>query len=123
MSKTVFSRGMNLVAKNTGRAEFLLKRLARWLLTNVKLPDYQPRKPFLRQLKGFLDDIWAHDKRSKPMWANAESFLLRLADNDPAYYDRLLAVVVGLQSVKFELSDLDTAIVKAYFDVPVNVGA
>lgn len=102
--------------------EFLLKKLARWFFSRATLPEYHPRKPFLRQFKSFLDDIWAHDKRNNALWANAENFILKLADNDPAYYDRLLAVIVGLQSVKFELSDLDMAIVKAYFDVPVSVG-
>ena len=102
--------------------EFLTKRLARWFFSHVKMCEYHPRKRFLKQFKSFLDEIRAHDKRDKAVWANAESFILKLADNDPAYYERLLAVIVGLQSVKFKYSKLDMAIIKGYYGLPVQVG-
>jgi hypothetical protein len=84
--------------------------------------EYHPRKRFLKQLKGFFDEVWAHDKRNNARWAGAESFLLKLADNDPAYYERLLAIIYGLGAVKFKYSKLDMAIIKGYYNLPVSVG-
>jgi len=102
--------------------EFLAKRLARWFISNVKMREYHPRKRLLKQFKSFLDEVLAQDKRNKPLWANGENFLLKLADNDPAYYERLIAITYGLQSVKFKYSKLDMAIIRGYYGLPVRVG-
>jgi hypothetical protein len=102
--------------------EFLTKRLARWFISNVKLPAYQPKKPFLRQLKSFFCAMFKHDKRAAAKWYNGLYFMLKLADNDPAYYERLIAAVYGLQAVKLKYSKLDMAIIKGYYGLPVRVG-
>jgi len=87
--------------------EFLQKRLMRFFLSRVKIPDYEPEDKFLKRLKKVLDEAGESTVKGSALNQienNAKNFLLKLCDNDEAYRLRLIYLILLIKKTRFNFA-------------------
>lgn len=88
--------------------EFLEKRLLREMLRHKLMPDYEPSKDdFLEYLNEIFNFMIAAEKSN--YFRNARNFILKLADNDPAWRSRILCFcwLIKENPIKFKAHEIE----------------
>lgn len=99
--------------------EFFEKLVARTILFEPLIEDYEPEDKFLKTLKDYFTVfiMAEHPKHGKlkTAYENVRNFVIKLADNDPAYRSRLIAFIIGLQRMPFKFTADEILWAKAHF--------
>lgn len=98
--------------------EFPVKRLVRFVMRKLRLPEVQTDDEFLKKLNEIGDLLIAAEKKGdeaiKQILANAKNFAVTLGLNDEAWRKRLILAVWLIQQTDFSFEATDIEWCKAH---------
>jgi len=92
------------------------KIIFRKLLSKPK-PPYTPRDETLKKIRKFGDEFLDFWKRTRPEHKNLLSLMMEIADNDEAYRELLIALILAVKVYDFDFNDDEVVSALTFFNI------